>query len=92
VPVKSFTPESPDDVAEGILALAQLIKYMPRAEDVPVTLTHQERLHRSAQLVKKLLPVGSFGYQAIDFVASPTQEDGKAKLSIVRSDGSARTA
>jgi len=84
--IRSFHVESDDDFFEGLLALAHVIRYFARAEDEKTErpLTGQERLLAAAKMVKKTQREGSFADQLIDFVASPTQEDGKPKLSIVR--------
>ena len=60
---------------------------MARGEDVETQqpLTAQEKLYAAARMVKKLQREGSFADQLVDFVASPTQEDGKPSLSVVRS-------
>lgn len=68
----------------AIVALAHLIRYMARADDVPIMLRQQERLYGAVQLAKIGLEEGSFAHQVIEFVASPTQDDGKPNLKVVR--------
>ena len=85
MPYKQFHLESMNDLAEGVLALTQVIRLIAVADDSPnnASLTQQEKLCGVAEVVKQCQREGSFAHQLMQFVGSATQDDGKPKLSIV---------